>query len=65
MVTSKTPGEGRDILTVSANNLYDGVSLSWLTLLAGVVGITLAMLAGMPAMVRTRAWSSGDMNSPP
>jgi dipeptidyl-peptidase III len=28
VVTSKTPGEGRDILTVSANNLYDGVSLA-------------------------------------
>lgn len=28
IVTSKTPGEGRDILTVSANNLYDGVSLA-------------------------------------
>ena len=27
VVTSKSPGEGRDILTVSANNLYDGVSL--------------------------------------
>ena len=25
-VTSKTPGAGRDILTVSANNLYDGVT---------------------------------------
>ena len=28
VVTSKTPGEGRDILTVSANNLYDGVTLA-------------------------------------
>ncbi|MCU0255873.1 MAG: dipeptidyl peptidase 3, partial [Vicinamibacterales bacterium] len=27
-ITSKTPGEGRDILTMSANNLYDGVSLA-------------------------------------
>ncbi|MGI8664403.1 MAG: NfeD family protein [Acidimicrobiales bacterium] len=34
--------------------LYDGVSLSWITLLAGVVGMTVAMLGGMPAMVRTR-----------
>jgi len=34
--------------------LYDGVSLSWVTELAGVAGITLAMLAGMPAMVRSR-----------
>ena len=28
IVTSKTPGEGRDILTASANNLYDGVSMN-------------------------------------
>jgi len=28
IVTSKSPGEGRDILTVSANNLYDGVALA-------------------------------------
>ncbi len=34
--------------------LYDGLSLSWLTLLVGIVGMALAMLAGMPAMVRTR-----------
>ncbi|MGH9185561.1 MAG: NfeD family protein [Acidimicrobiales bacterium] len=34
--------------------VYDGVSLSWITLLVAVVGIVLAMLAGMPAMVRSR-----------
>jgi membrane-bound serine protease (ClpP class) len=34
--------------------LYDGVSLSWITLLAGVAGMTVAMIAGMPAMVRAR-----------
>jgi membrane-bound serine protease (ClpP class) len=34
--------------------LYDGVSLSWITLVAGVLGMTIAMVAGMPAMVRTR-----------
>jgi len=28
MVTSKTPGEGRDILQASANNLYDGVTMA-------------------------------------
>jgi dipeptidyl-peptidase III len=28
MVTCKTPGEGRDILTVSANNLYSGVTMA-------------------------------------
>jgi membrane-bound serine protease (ClpP class) len=34
--------------------VYDGVSLSWVTLLAGIIGITVAMIGGMPAMVRTR-----------
>jgi membrane-bound serine protease (ClpP class) len=34
--------------------LYDGVSMSWITVVAGVLGMTLAMVAGMPAMVRTR-----------
>jgi dipeptidyl-peptidase III len=28
MVTCKTPGEGRDILASSANNLYDGVTMA-------------------------------------
>ncbi len=34
--------------------LYDGLSVSWITLLAAFVGMTLAMYAGMPTMVRTR-----------
>lgn len=34
--------------------LFDGVSVSWLTLLVAFVGITLAMVAGMPTMVRSR-----------
>ena len=34
--------------------LFDGISLSWITLLAGIVGIALAMISGMPSMVRTR-----------
>ncbi|MGV3758863.1 MAG: NfeD family protein [Actinomycetota bacterium] len=34
--------------------LYDGVSLSWIPLVAGIVGMALAMVGGMPAMVRTR-----------
>jgi membrane-bound serine protease (ClpP class) len=34
--------------------LFDGLSLSWITLLVGIGGTALAMLAGMPAMVRTR-----------
>lgn len=34
--------------------LFDGISLSWITLLVAIAGMTLAMVAGMPAMVRTR-----------
>lgn len=49
--------------------LYDGLSVSWVTLLVSFVGMTLAMLAGMPTMVRTRfstptigrEWMIGEM----
>lgn len=41
-------------LVVGSFTLYDGLRLSWITLLVALVGISLAMLAGMPAMVRTR-----------
>ncbi len=34
--------------------LYDGLALSWITLLVAIVGMGLAMIGGMPAMVRTR-----------
>ncbi len=34
--------------------LFDGVSVSWITLLVAFVGMTLAMVAGMPTMVRSR-----------
>jgi membrane-bound serine protease (ClpP class) len=40
--------------TVGSVTLYDGLSLSWITLLVAILGMTAAMLAGMPAMVRTR-----------
>jgi membrane-bound serine protease (ClpP class) len=40
--------------SVGSLMLYDGVSLSWITLVAGVLGMTIAMIAGMPAMVRAR-----------
>jgi membrane-bound serine protease (ClpP class) len=51
--------------------LYDGLSLSWVTLLVAIVGMTLAMLAGMPAMVRVRfstptigrEWMVGEVGS--
>ena len=49
--------------------LYDGLSLSWITLLVSFGGMAVAMIAGMPAMVRTRfatptigrAWMIGEM----
>ena len=34
--------------------LYDGVDRPWLAIVAGVVGMLLGMIAGMPAMVRSR-----------
>ena len=34
--------------------LFDGVSIGWLPLVAGVVGVVLMMLAGLPATVRSR-----------
>ncbi|MEJ7584851.1 MAG: NfeD family protein, partial [Acidimicrobiales bacterium] len=45
---------GTAAFVVGSFLLFDGVSLSWITLLVGIVGVTLFMLAGMPAMVRTR-----------
>ncbi len=41
-------------LVVGSLLLYDGLSLSWITLLVGLVGTPLFMIGGMPAMVRTR-----------
>lgn len=34
--------------------LYDGVSMSWITLTVAFVGVALTFLSGMPSMVRTR-----------
>ena len=34
--------------------LFDGLSVSWITLLVAITGMTLGMLAGMPTMVRSR-----------
>ncbi len=34
--------------------LYDGMAISWITLLAGIIGISLSMISGMPSMIRTR-----------
>jgi membrane-bound serine protease (ClpP class) len=40
--------------TLGSVLLYDGLSLSWITLLVAIVGMAVAMIAGMPAMVRSR-----------
>jgi membrane-bound serine protease (ClpP class) len=45
---------GFGALTIGSLALFDGFSLSWITLLVGIGGTSLAMVAGMPAMVRTR-----------
>ncbi len=57
--------------TVGSVVLYDGLSLSWITLLVAIVGMALAMVGGMPAMVRTRfstptigrEWMVGEVGS--
>jgi membrane-bound serine protease (ClpP class) len=41
-------------LVIGSLFLYDGFSISWITLLVGIVGVAVSMISGMPAMVRTR-----------
>jgi membrane-bound serine protease (ClpP class) len=41
-------------LVAGSLTLFEGGLLSWITLLAGIVGVFAGMVAGMPAMVRTR-----------
>jgi membrane-bound serine protease (ClpP class) len=56
-------------LVVGSLYLYEAMPISWVTLVAGIGGIALAMVAGMPAMVRTRfgtptigrEWMIGEM----
>ena len=47
-------GIGTASLAAGSVLLYDGLSLSWITLLVAIVGVSVAMIGGMPAMVRTR-----------
>jgi len=47
-------GVGIVALVVGSFTLYDGHSLSWITLLVGVVLTILFMISGMPSLVRTR-----------
>ncbi len=41
-------------LAIGSVLLYDGLSLSWITLAVAIGGISLAMIGGMPAMIRSR-----------
>lgn len=62
-------GVGVVTLVVGSVWLYEGMSLSWITLLVGILGTCLGMISGMPAMVRTRfstptigrEWMIGEM----
>jgi len=62
-------GIGLVLFVVFSFTVYDGMSLSWITLLVAVLGIALTFLAGMPSMVRTRfstptigrEWMIGEM----
>jgi membrane-bound serine protease (ClpP class) len=47
-------GVGIVLFGVVSFTLFDGMSLSWITLFVGFVGILLTFLGGMPSMVRTR-----------
>jgi membrane-bound serine protease (ClpP class) len=41
-------------LVIGSLFLFDGFSISWITLVVGIVGVALSMVNGMPSMVRTR-----------
>ena len=62
-------GAGMVLYVVGSLTLYDGVSISWITLAVGIVGVALTFFTAMPAMVRTRfstptigrEWMIGEM----
>jgi len=47
-------GIGMVLFVVFSFTVYDGMSMSWITLLVAILGIALTFLGGMPSMVRTR-----------
>lgn len=47
-------GIGTVALVIGSLSLYDGLSLSWITLLVGIAGMLIFVIGAMPAMVRTR-----------
>ncbi|MGZ4703998.1 MAG: NfeD family protein [Acidimicrobiales bacterium] len=62
-------GAGMVLFVFGSLTLYDGVSMSWVTLVVGIVGVGLTFFTAMPAMVRTRfstptigrEWMIGEM----
>lgn len=62
-------GIGVVLFVVFSFTIYDGMSVSWITLGVAIIGIILTFLAGMPSMVRTRfstptigrEWMIGEM----
>ena len=62
---------GTTCLVVGSLYLFEGMPISWVTLVAGIGGISLSMVSGMPAMVRTRfgtptigrEWMIGEMGT--
>ena len=64
-------GIGTACLLLGSFFLYDGVSMTWFAYIAGIGGVLLGMVQGMPAMVRTRfstptigrEWMIGEMGT--
>lgn len=45
---------GMILFVIGTFALFDGVSMSWITIGVGIIGIALTFIVGMPTMVRTR-----------
>jgi len=62
-------GVGMVLFVAGSLTLYDGVSMSWITLAVAFVGVALTFVSGIPSMVRTRfatptigrEWMVGEM----
>ena len=62
-------GVGFALFVAGSLTLYDGVSMSWITLGVAFIGVALTFLSGIPSMVRTRfatptigrEWMVGEM----
>lgn len=60
---------GVGLFTVGTFTLYDGVRMSWITIIVGLIGVLLYAYGGMPSIVRTRfstptigrRWMIGEM----